>query len=161
MENTYAEMENESNIREVMLYKDVDKRALEWFRTPSYYKVIMAKENARKYFSVTGLSYDKISLGDLHMLLSILKEELENFKKSNKGSTQYNMQIIEPTWEDIEFRNGKLIWAYLRVRSSNFTNRECISFNRNGFIGFAGWVSGNDITQILNGFIKWCDLINK
>lgn len=40
-----------------------------------------------------------------------------------------------------------------------FERRECISFNANGWIGFAGWADQGNTNPILRAFIEWCDAL--
>ena len=49
--------------------------------------------------------------------------------------------------------------CFLTVSAHYFANRECISFNRDGFIGFAGWADQGNVNPILRAFLKWCDLL--
>lgn len=37
--------------------------------------------------------------------------------------------------------------------------RECISFNADGWIGFAGWADQGNTNPILRAFIEWCDAL--
>lgn len=55
--------------------------------------------------------------------------------------------------------NGSILECYLYVNSHYFTQRECISFNRDGFIGFAGWADQGNTNPILRAFLKWCDMV--
>lgn len=55
--------------------------------------------------------------------------------------------------------NGRLKECYLYMNSHYFTRRECISFNKDGFIGFAGWADQRNTNPIIDAFIKWCDVL--
>ena len=46
-------------------------------------------------------------------------------------------------------------YAELRCKSHYFDNREAITFNTDGFIGFAGWADKTNIQPILEGFREW------
>lgn len=50
-----------------------------------------------------------------------------------------------------------LISCFLYVNSHYFERRECISFNADGWIGFAGWADQGNTNPILRAFIEWCD----
>lgn len=45
--------------------------------------------------------------------------------------------------------------AELRCKSRSFESREAVTFNQNGFIGFAGWADEENVQPILEGFIEW------
>lgn len=55
--------------------------------------------------------------------------------------------------------NGTLISCFLYVNSHYFERRECISFNADGWIGFAGWADQGNTNPILRAFIEWCDAL--
>lgn len=40
-----------------------------------------------------------------------------------------------------------------------FTRRECISFNRDGWIGFAGWADDGNTNPLRRAFLAWCDYL--
>lgn len=45
--------------------------------------------------------------------------------------------------------------AYLRVDGRYWQGREAISFNGDGFIGFAGWADDQNVQPFLCGFMRW------
>jgi hypothetical protein len=53
--------------------------------------------------------------------------------------------------------NGTIKNCFLFVNSDNFTRRECISFNTDGFIGFAGWADDTNVKPMIEAFVDWCD----
>jgi hypothetical protein len=53
--------------------------------------------------------------------------------------------------------NGELKECYLFMNSHYFTQRECISFNKDGFIGFAGWADSRNTKPIIDAFVEWVD----
>ena len=55
--------------------------------------------------------------------------------------------------------NGTLISCFLYVNSHYFERRECISFNADGWIGFAGWADQGNTNPILRAFIEWCNAL--
>jgi hypothetical protein len=59
---------------------------------------------------------------------------------------------------DLVFKDGfkSLEYCYLYIRSHCFEDRECITFDKNGFIGFAGEMYRKNTAPIIRGFIKWC-----
>lgn len=113
------------------------------------------REKARGYFEEKGLTYDDITAGDICTLVMILNK---NIKKSCKN---HNMSVDSMHMSEkilSKYRsNGKLIECYLFINSHYFTRRECISFNKDGFIGFCGWAGGNNQTPIIDSFMEWVD----
>lgn len=49
----------------------------------------------------------------------------------------------------------------LRCRSYYFDNREAVTFNPDGFIGFAGWADVTNVQPILQGFFAWVALVRE
>lgn len=54
------------------------------------------------------------------------------------------------------FSDGFVEAAFLRVDGSYFEDREAISFNGDGFIGFCGWASSKNERPFLDAFEEWC-----
>lgn len=112
--------------------------------------------SARKKFEEYGLTYDDITDGDILTLVILLNREI---KRANKlGETSVNMRLSDK--HIIKHKtNGSIIECYLFVNGSYFTRRECISFNSDGFIGFAGWSGTTNIQPILRAFLEWCEVL--
>lgn len=47
--------------------------------------------------------------------------------------------------------------AELRCSSHYFEGREAVTFNQDGFVGFAGWADDTNVQPILRGFLKWVE----
>lgn len=47
--------------------------------------------------------------------------------------------------------------AFIRVDGSYFEGREAISFNGDGFVGFAGWASTKNVLPFYRAFSAWLD----
>ena len=48
-------------------------------------------------------------------------------------------------------------YASIACKSFYFDNREVVTFNRDGFIGFAGWSDDKNVQPILAGFKAWVE----
>lgn len=116
-------------------------------------------ESARQYFKDKGLTYDDITEGDICTLVMLLNKHI---KQANKdGITSVNTIRMSEKIDSKYKTNGCLISCYLYVNSHYFTRRECISFNKDGFIGFCGWAEGKNHYPIIDAFREWCDLVVK
>lgn len=118
---------------------------------------VCTTEEARQYFKNKGLTYADITEGDILTLIMLLNRHI---KKANKdGETSTNTMSLSRK-VDIKMKtNGTILACYLYVNSHYFTRRECISFNYDGFIGFAGWADQGNTNPILRAFIEWCDVL--
>lgn len=51
--------------------------------------------------------------------------------------------------------NGIKDAMYMTCRTNEWECREAISFNHDGFIGFAGWAGDKNVQPILIGVMRW------
>lgn len=112
-------------------------------------------DKARDYFKSKNLTYDDITEGDICTLVMLLNKNIKQACKNHEMSVN-TMRMSQKIKSRFTF-NGKLIECYLFINSHYFTQRECISFNKDGFISFCGWAGGNNPKPIINAFIQWCD----
>lgn len=118
---------------------------------------VCTNNEAREYFAGKGLTYDDITEGDILVLVMLLNREIKKAVKDNETSVS---TIYLSSKVDMKKKtNGTIVCCYLYVNSHYFTRRECISFNRDGFIGFAGWADQDNTNPILRAFLEWCDYL--
>ena len=43
------------------------------------------------------------------------------------------------------------------MKTNRWDNRECVSFNDDGFIGIAGWADDNNVKPIISALIEWAE----
>lgn len=103
----------------------------------------LKNSDSRDYFKKLELSYK-----DSNEHLNRLKELLVDHFKCHK---EFPMRLSKIVHFESEYST-----IYLYVNGSYFKRRECISFNRDGFIGFAGWADSNNVQPILKAFNQWC-----
>lgn len=121
------------------------------------FEVVCSNNEAREYFQSKGLTYDCITEGDIGFLLMMLNQEI---KKSNKnGETSVASMHMSRKVDMKKRSNGTIIKCFLYMNSHYFERREAISFNADGFIGFAGWADQGNTNPLLRAFLKWCDYL--
>lgn len=119
--------------------------------------VVCTNEEARQYFANKGLTYADVTEGDILVLVGNLNKEI---KKSNKaGETSVDTMHLSKKVAMKKNRDGSIINCYLYMNSHYFTQREAISFNTDGFIGFAGWADQGNTNPLLRAFLSWCDYL--
>lgn len=119
------------------------------------FEAVCTTKEARQYFRDKGLSYHDITEGDILSLLMLLNREI---KKSNKaGETSVSTMHMSSKIDMKKRTNGTIIKCFLYVNSHYFTQREAISFDEDGFIGFAGWADQGNTNPLLRAFLRWCD----
>lgn len=118
-------------------------------------EIILKSDLARKAFIDAGLGYENITIEDLRELRRLVAKRV-----SDSGLFDGTYQVWQ-RWKHVEFENGELYQAYLRCRAFYFEDRECISFNRDGFIGFCGWSDSKNDVPILDGFYDWLEYMKE
>lgn len=56
-----------------------------------------------------------------------------------------------------DIRLFKKAGGELRCKSDYFDDREAVTFNEDGFVGFAGWADETNVQPILQGFMTWIE----
>ena len=119
------------------------------------FESVCTNDEARDYFKECGLSYKDITEGDILALVLLLNREL---KKSNKiGETSVNTMSLSKKIDMKKNTDGSIRTCFLYMNSHYFTRREAISFNQDGFIGFAGWADPGNLNPLKRAFLAWCD----
>lgn len=121
------------------------------------FDAVCTNDYARQYFKDCGLSYADVLESDILVLIMLLNREI---RKSNKrGETSvYTIRLSEKV--DMKRKtNGSIISYFLYLNSHYFTRREAISFNQNGYIGFAGWADQGNTNPLLRAFLEWCNYL--
>ena len=102
---------------------------------------------ARQAFESAGLTYAVLTPATMQRLRALVNERMKasgrilgTFRCRQRG-------IIKET------PHGR--YAELRCRADYFDDREAVSFNTDGFIGFAGWADDKNVQPILDGFRAW------
>lgn len=106
-----------------------------------YTKKFTTNDEARAAIAAAGITTETINIMQIRVLWSFISREM---KHSNCFNGCYKMD---------ELTNFK----YLTCSSDYFEGREAVSFNDDGFIGFAGWASSSNAQPILDGVAKWLE----
>ena len=110
------------------------------------------REQARTYFNETlKLCYSDITLTDIQTLHLFLKETLRNTELAIPTLRMSQRIDFQPT------SNQTLKYCGLYVNSRYFKQREAITFNSDGFIGFCGWASSENVQPFVEAFNRWCE----
>ena len=132
----------------------IQERATEGHRWKT---AVCTNNEAREYFKQKGLTYNDITEGDILSLVLLLNQELKAAVRN--GETSVDTMHLSRKIDIKKNTNGTIQKCFLYVNSHYFTQREAISFNEDGFIGFTGWADQGNANPILRAFIKWCDAV--
>lgn len=117
--------------------------------------MIVSPEHVRSFFN-EHLTYSDISEIDIEVLSYCIG--LECAKRYRVGDSMRMWLPKEKCYQPIvrmsKEHNG-IQEAYLRISGKYFKGREAISFNRDGFVGFAGWSDESNVKPFLFGFLNW------
>lgn len=101
-------------------------------------------------------SYDDINESDIYALESLLILECLNpgdHMKMHLGTVSIQMRHSGDS--GTRKKDDGLQSAFLHVDGPYFTDREAISFNGDGFIGFCRWADSRNSVPILKAFSEW------
>ena len=112
-------------------------------------------ELPREIFKESGLTYNDV-YDNLSLLRDYLSAELENH-------TNLKMKLSNEVDTSLRFIHGirNIECFFIKVDGPYFKDREAISFNPDGFIGFCGWADSKNCIPFINGFIKFVNEIKK
>jgi len=120
----------------------------------------MTKEEARNYFESSNLNYQDIEMNDIYKLIKALNKHI--CVSNNEMLIMINEPILKGKHRNIIFKNNQLVFAQLTVKGTYFKEREAITFDFDGFIGFCGWADKYNEIPFIHGFLDWCNyMINK
>ena len=111
------------------------------------------RDLARNHFKKCGLTYQNIGIEELNKLIKILNKHISDFDSCMLMIKEPNNIVLD--------KNKKLKFAELRVKGTYFDDREAITFNQDGWIGFAGWADTKNITPFIMAFIEWCNYLEE
>lgn len=123
---------------------------------------ITTSEEARELWRGSGLDYSVLTDRNLRMLAMMIEH---NFVKATVDGTFDNRSYLTIARQkgnrlyNMDSKEGA--YAEILVDGPYFRDREGITFNRDGFIGFAGWASSNNVKPILSAFQEWVETLKK
>jgi hypothetical protein len=103
----------------------------------------LTRDDARAAFASAGLTHAVVTRVSLQRLRTLINQRMI--------AGRY-MQGTLRCRQRGELRVGR---AALKCKAFYFDDREAVTFNSDGFIGFAGWASDENVQPILAGFIAW------
>lgn len=114
---------------------------------------LLTREQARGAWSASGLTYADLTIINLRMLRGMIDRAMKRtgfMQGSFRASQRFKVNL-----------EGARPCADLRCHSYYFTDRQAVTFDPGGFIGFAGWADEFNVQPILDAFIKWVAIIRR
>ena len=115
----------------------------------------MNTDDVRMLWSQSGFTYQTLTAPKLEMLSGLLSQELSVFAMDGN---MYMTVAKKTIWWN---KDGSISSCEIIVDGPYFKDREGITFNRNGFIGFAGWASSNNVQPFIRAFVLWIEWLKE
>ncbi|PHR58761.1 MAG: hypothetical protein COA47_10165 [Robiginitomaculum sp.] len=107
-----------------------------------------SRDKARTLFKSKGLTYADLTRENVQELRYIINKKMMGSKLLDDSYRCRPRCQFQPD-------NAGGFWAGIRCKSRYFGDREAVSFNRDGFIGFGGWADDKNVVPIVDGFEQW------
>jgi hypothetical protein len=108
----------------------------------------MTRDETRALFATAGLTYDVLTRDSVQRLRNHINSRMQSSDLID-GTFRCRQRGI------VRAENGKTRYAEIRCKSFYFEDRQAVTFNQDGFIGFAGWAGDKNIQPVLAGFADW------
>lgn len=102
--------------------------------------IIDTREKARELIAEAGITVESVTIEQLSALRGYINSRM----------------VISGNYRD-SYRMNDGVSLYMTCRTDQWDEREAVSFNRDGFIGLAGWSDGTNIKPILQGIGDWLE----
>lgn len=130
-----------------------------------YMNKVTPNQEARGYFMSHGLTYDDVTKPRFNKLVEILQKHLDKRNEEQNNITDmYKKDYTYKMDRNIYNKPTKkrpYMTAYIHVKVDNYSVREGISFNSDGWIGFAGWASTYNTIIFTEAFKEWVNWVVK
>lgn len=129
--------------------------------------MLKTNDEAREYFKP--LTYDVLIESNFNKLVAIVEEKLGKWNRQiiedreEQGHDNRYYMTIHPHKKYGKYPGTRFVEtskykeAFIIVECDRYSKREGISFNKDGWIGFAGWADSDNVRPFLDAFEEWVD----
>lgn len=107
------------------------------------------RNEVRALFTSAKLDYTVLTPKNMQRLRTLINEKM---KESG---------CFKDTFRCRQRATIGVCYAELRCKAYYFDSREAVTFNCDGFIGFAGWADEKNVQPVLAGFKDWIKELNQ
>lgn len=100
----------------------------------------MNRDQVRSGLAKAGIKCESVSDVELKRLRRVISKHLRR-----SGIYNGTARLVRAK-KDLKF---------IEMRTSQWERREAVSFNRDGFIGIAGWADKNNVKPLLDALVEW------
>ena len=105
----------------------------------------MNRDEVRDLISRCGIDHINVTREELLKLRKLLNKHL---KASGIYSGSAKLNRI----------GGNIM--YMSIQTNQWPSREAVSFNADGFIGFAGWADNTNVKPVLAAVVEWAQTVS-
>lgn len=111
----------------------------------------LSRDDARQHWAASGLNFAVLTPANLTRLRDLLDEQMRDGYL--RGTFRAGRMTLAKSEKNDTVADIRCTAWYFKGRQA----RQCITFERCGFIGFAGWSDDTNIQPILRAFMAWVD----
>ena len=100
----------------------------------------MTREEVRSGLAVRGIKCETVTDAELKRLRRIISKHLR------RSGIYRGTARLAAAKKDLKF---------IEMKTEQWDRREAVSFNRDGFVGIAGWADNNNVKPLLNALVEW------
>lgn len=115
----------------------------------------MTRTEARGLWATSGLTYVDLTPTAMQSLRNCINAAMATSGLID-GTYRCHQRVTSMRMSD-----GSPRWVEIRCRSRYFTGRQAVTFEENGFVGFAGWADDSNIQPVLAGFARWLETMQR
>jgi hypothetical protein len=108
----------------------------------------MTRDETRALFAGAGLTYAALTQDSVQRLRAHINRRMQS-SDLMKGTFRCKQRGT------VRKKDGNTHYVQIRCRAYYFEDREAVTFNPDGFIGFGGWADDVNIQPVLTGFADW------
>lgn len=114
--------------------------------------LINQRDTAREVWKESGYDYSVLNINNLLELAYRIRTNLDKHRQRFNMRLHYHRNGYP---YDSYSEKERKIWVEFTVDGDYFKNREGITFNSDGFVGFAGWASDSNCEPFVKAFTDW------
>lgn len=100
----------------------------------------MTRDGVREGLKNAGIRCETVSDDELRRLRRIISKHLR------RSGIYHGTARLARAKKDLKF---------IEMKTEQWDRREAVSFNRDGFIGVAGWADDGNVQPILSALVEW------
>ncbi|AIW22388.1 hypothetical protein F0267_01720 [Vibrio coralliilyticus] len=106
----------------------------------------LERDQVRAILKKAGITVESVTNDDLKKLRRIISKHLR------RSGIYHGTAKLRRARNDLK---------YMEMTTEQWDRREAVSFNRDGFIGVAGWADDNNVQPLLSALVEWSEWMSE